>query len=42
MKTNWEAMFIDPITRFGYIIEKVKERNNKPSPMVLKVGNIEL
>ena len=38
LKADSEAMFIDPITRNGYIIQKVRERNNIRSPIIFKVG----
>ena len=37
-KADSEAMFIDPITSNGYIIQKVRERNNIRSPTIFKVG----
>ena len=37
-KADSEAMFIDPITRNGYIIQKVRERNNMRSPIIFKVS----
>ena len=36
-KADSEAMFIDPITRNGYMIQKVRERNDARSPIIFKV-----
>ena len=36
-KEDSEAMFIDPLTNFGYIIQKVRERNTKKNPVIFKV-----
>ena len=37
VKEDSEAMFIDPQTNFGYIIQKVRERNTKKNPVIFKV-----
>ena len=37
VKEDSEAMFIDPQTNFGYIIQKVRERNAKKNPVIFKV-----
>ena len=37
VKEDSEAMFIDPQTNFGYIIQKVRERNRKKNPVIFKV-----
>ena len=37
MKEDTEAMFIDPISKAGYIIQKVRPRNLNKSPVILKV-----
>ena len=37
VKEDSEAMFIDPQTNSGYIIQKVRERNTKKNPVIFKV-----
>ena len=37
LKEDTEAMFIDPISKAGYIIQKVRPRNINKSPVILKV-----
>ena len=37
LKEDTEAMFIDPISKSGYIIQKVRPRNINKSPVILKV-----
>ena len=36
-KEDTEAMFIDPISKSGYIIQKVRPRNIVKSPVIFKV-----
>ena len=36
-KEDSEAMFIDPISNSGYIIQKVRPRNTIKSPVIFKV-----
>ena len=36
-KEDTEAMFIDPIFNVGYIIQKVRPRNEIKSPVIFKV-----
>ena len=38
LKADSEALFIDPITRNGYTIQKIRERNNARNPIIFKVG----
>ncbi len=37
MKVDTEAMIIDPISKAGYIIQKVRPRNANKSPVIFKV-----
>ena len=37
MKEDTEAMFIDPISKAGYIIQKVRPRNFNANPVIFKV-----
>ena len=37
-KADSESLFIDPITRSGYMIQKVRERNDIRSPVIFKVN----
>ena len=36
-KEDTEAMFIDPISNSGYIIQKVRPRNTRKDPFIFKV-----
>ena len=36
-KEDTEAMFIDPISNSGYIIQKVRPRNSRKDPVIFKV-----
>ena len=36
-KEDSEAMFIDPLTNFGYIIQKVRDRNTNKNPVIFQV-----
>lgn len=36
-KEDTEAMFIDPISNSGYIIQKVRPRNTRKDPVIFKV-----
>ena len=36
-KEDTEAMFIDPISSSGYIIQKVRPRNTRKDPLIFKV-----
>ena len=36
-KEDTEAMFIDPISNSGYIIQKVRPRNTLKDPVIFKV-----
>ena len=37
LKADSEALFIDPITRNGYTIQKIRERNSARNPIIFKV-----
>ena len=37
IKEDTEAMFIDPISKFGYLIQKVRPRNAVKNPTIFKV-----
>jgi hypothetical protein len=37
MKVDTEAMIIDPISKAGYIIQKVRPRNANKNPVIFKV-----
>ena len=37
MKEDTEAMIIDPISKSGYIIQKVRPRNVNKNPVIFKV-----
>ena len=37
VKEDTEAMFVDPITKYGYIIQKVRPRNTYKSPVIFKL-----
>ena len=37
LKADSEALFIDPITKNGYMIQKVRARNEVRSPVIFKV-----
>ena len=37
MKEDTEAMIIDPISKAGYIIQKVRPRNVNKNPVIFKV-----
>ena len=39
-KADSESLFIDPITRTGYMIQKVRERNNIRSPVIFQVMSV--
>ena len=36
-KEDTEAMFIDPVSKFGYLIQKVRPRNAVKNPTIFKV-----
>lgn len=38
VKEDSEAMFIDPISKSGYIIQKIRDRNTNDSPVIFKVS----
>ena len=38
VKEDSEAMFIDPISNSGYIIQKIRDRNTNDSPVIFKVS----
>ena len=37
VKEDTEAMLVDPITKSGYIIQKVRPRNTYKTPVIFKV-----